>query len=69
MTEKTLVIKGMSCGHCSARVEKVLNALEGVQAKVDLESNTAKLTLSKEISDDALKTAVDNIGYEVVGVK
>ncbi|MEI6554647.1 MAG: cation transporter [Paludibacter sp.] len=69
MTEKTLVIKGMSCGHCSARVEKVLNALEGVQAKVDLESNTAKLTLSKEISDDALKTAVDNIGYEVVEVK
>ncbi len=69
MTEKTLEIKGMSCGHCSARVEKVLNAIDGVSAKVDLESNTAKLTLSTEISDEALKTAVDNIGYEVVGVK
>ncbi len=69
MTEKTLQIKGMSCGHCSARVEKVLNAIDGVNAKVDLESNSAKLILSKEISDEALKTAVDNIGYEVVGVK
>ena len=69
MTEKTLEIKGMSCGHCSARVEKVLNAIDGVSAKVDLESNTAKLTLSTEISNEALKTAVDNIGYEVVGVK
>ena len=69
MTEKTLQIKGMSCGHCSARVEKVLNAIDGVNAKVDLESNSAKLILSKEISDEALTTAVDNNGYEVVGVK
>ena len=69
MTEKTLQIKGMSCGHCSARVEKVLNAIDGVNAKVDLESNSAKLIITREISDDALKTAVDNIGYEVVGVK
>ena len=69
MTEKTLQIKGMSCGHCSARVEKVLNAIDGVNAKVDLESNSAKLVITREISDEALKTAVDNIGYEVVGVK
>jgi len=69
MTEKTLQIKGMSCGHCSARVEKVLNAIDGVNATVDLDSNSAKLILTKEISDEALKTAVDNIGYEVVGVK
>ena len=69
MTEKTLQITGMSCGHCSARVEKVLNAIDGVSAKVDLDANTAKITLSKEVSDETLKTAVDNIGYEVVGVK
>jgi len=69
MSEKTLQIKGMSCGHCSARVEKALNAIDGVEAKVDLEANTAKLTLSKDVSDETLKTAVDAIGYEVVGVK
>ncbi|HJV78808.1 MAG TPA: cation transporter [Paludibacter sp.] len=68
MSEKTLQIKGMSCGHCSARVEKVLNAIDGVEAKVDLETGTAQLTLTKEVSDETLKTAVDNIGYEVVGV-
>jgi len=69
MSEKTLQIKGMSCGHCSARVEKALNAIDGVEAKVDLETNSAKLNLTKEISDETLKTAVDNVGYEVVGVK
>ena len=68
MSEKTLQIKGMSCGHCSARVEKVLNAIDGVEAKVDLESNSAKLILSKDVSDETIKTAVDNIGYEVTEV-
>lgn len=68
MVEKTLQIKGMSCGHCSARVEKVLNSIDGVEAKVDLESNSAKVKLSKEVSDETIKIAVDNIGYEVVGI-
>ena len=68
MSEKILQIKGMSCGHCSARVEKVLNAIDGVEAKVDLESNSAKLILSKDVSDETIKTAVDNIGYEVIKV-
>jgi len=68
MLEKTLQIKGMSCPHCSARVEKVLNAIDGVEAKVDLESNSAQLKLTHEVSDDVLKNAVDGIGYEVVGV-
>jgi len=63
-----LQIKGMSCPHCSMRVEKVLNALEGVEAKVDLESNSAKLKLSREVSDEDIKSAVDAIGYEVTDV-
>jgi len=69
MSEKTLQIKGMSCGHCSARVEKALNAIDGVTATVDMEANSAKVTLLKEVSDEALKVAVDNVGYEVVGIK
>jgi len=69
MMEKTLKIKGMSCGHCSARVEKALNNIEGVEAKVDLESNSASLKLSKVVSDEVIKKAVDDIGYEVVEVK
>jgi copper ion binding protein len=68
MSEKTLQIKGMSCGHCVARVEKVLNSIDGVEAKVDLNSNSAKLSLSKDVSYETLKATVDNIGYEVVGI-
>ena len=48
MTKK-MIIEGMSCGHCSARVEKALNALEGVSAKVDLENKCAEITVTGNI--------------------
>lgn len=68
MTNKTLKISGMSCGHCSARVEKALNNLDGVEAKVYLENNIAKLAITKDVSDETLKKAVDDIGYEVTEI-
>ena len=65
---KTMKIEGMSCGHCSARVEKALNALEGVSATVDLEAKTATLQLAVEQPDELLKKTVEDAGYEVVGI-
>lgn len=66
--EKTAIIKGMSCSHCAARVEKALNKIDGVEAKVDLESRTAKLHISKEVTDDVIKNAIDDVGYEVTEI-
>ena len=67
--KKTLFIEGMSCGHCAARVEKALNAIEGVSAKVDLKAKTASVELSADVDDSTLKAAVEDAGYEVVSVK
>ena len=64
-TTTLLTIEGMSCGHCSARVEKVLNALEGVSATVDLAAKTASVTHPDTVSVDALKNAVIDAGYSV----
>lgn len=67
---KTMMIEGMSCGHCSARVEKALSALDGVSsAAVNLEGKSAKISLSKDVADDVLTKAVVDAGYEVVSVK
>ena len=66
--EKTAIIRGMSCSHCAARVSKALNKIDGVEAKVDLESRTAKLHISKEVTDDVIKNAVDDVGYEVTQI-
>ena len=61
-------ITGMTCAACSARVEKVLNAINGVTAKVDLEKKTAYIELSKDVADDVLKQAVTDADYEVVSL-
>ena len=65
---KTMVINGMMCAHCQAHVEKALNAIDGVEAKVDLAAKTATLTLSRDVSDEVLRQAVTDAGYEVVEI-
>lgn len=67
--EKTMIIEGMMCPHCSGRVNQVLNALEGVTAEVDLENRCAKITLSADVSDELLIKTVTDAGYQVVELK
>lgn len=66
--EKTALIKGMTCEHCASRVEKALNEIDGVEAKVDLNSNSASLKLSKDVPDETIKNAVAAIDYEVTDI-
>ena len=68
--EKTMEIKGMMCGHCEARVKKVLEALpEVTEAIVSHEAGTAVVKLSAAVSDDVLKKAVEDQDYEVTGIR
>ena len=66
--KKTIKIEGMMCGHCTGRVDKALNALEGVQAEVSLEDKAAYLTISGDVSDELLKKTVEDEGYQVVEI-
>ena len=68
--EKTLKIEGMMCGHCEMHVKKALEALDGVKkAEVSHKTGTAVVTADKEISDDVLKQAVADQGYEVTDIQ
>ena len=67
--QKIIEIEGMSCSHCSNRVASALNALGGVSANVDLEKKTAVITLSQDVSDDTLKKAVTDAGYNVTSIR
>ncbi|MCI6581346.1 MAG: heavy metal translocating P-type ATPase, partial [Oscillospiraceae bacterium] len=68
--EKTLKIEGMMCGHCEMHVKKALEALDGVKnAEVSHKTGTAVATLEKEISDDVLKKAVADQGYQVTDIQ
>lgn len=67
---KTLKIEGMMCGHCEARVKKCLEALEQVtQAQVSHEAGTAVVSLSADISSEALAKAVEEQDYKVLAVE
>lgn len=65
--KRILHIEGMSCGHCSARVEKALNALPGVKAKVDLASKTATVKGCDNV--ELLKNTVAALGFTVTDIK
>ena len=63
---KTMTIKGMMCGHCEARVKKTLEELEHVtEAQVSHEKGTAVVSMEVEVTDDVLKKAVEEQGYQV----
>lgn len=65
--EKTLKIEGMMCPHCEARVKKVLEELDGVsQVVASHKTNTATITLSKNVPDEILKKTVEDQGYTVL---
>lgn len=67
--KKILIIEGMSCGHCSAAVERAFKKVEGVEnASVDLNNKTAEVTLIKEVKNEVLINAVTTAGYEVVEI-
>lgn len=67
---KTMIIEGMACGHCTARVQKALEAVEGVASvTMSLEEKSAVVELDGEAADGTLKDAVTEAGYEVVEIR
>ena len=65
---KTVKIEGMSCMHCAGRVQKALEALEGTESvKVDLDKGIAEY--EGTASEEAIRKAVEDAGYEVTKVE
>ena len=67
---KTIFIEGMSCVHCSKRVEEALKAVDGVKSViVSLEEKKAQVLAKNDIANEVLKNAVEDIGFDVVDIK
>ena len=67
---KTMKIEGMMCGHCEARVKKVLEALAEVDsAEVSHEAGTAVVTLNSDVQDEVLKKTVEDQDYKVTSIQ
>lgn len=68
MTQDTIKVEGMSCGHCQMRVKKAVEAVEGVQ-KADVNLQTKQVTIDYEEGKanlEKVKAAIKEAGYEPV---
>ncbi|MFF7265779.1 heavy metal translocating P-type ATPase [Streptomyces sp. NPDC008159] len=62
-TEVELLIGGMTCASCAARVEKKLNRMDGVTATVNYATEKAKVSHSGDVSVGDLIATVEATGY------
>jgi copper chaperone len=67
MSENTLKVSDMSCGHCKAAVEGELNKLSGVAySKADVEKGTVEVSFDDgKVSIEDLKKVIEGAGYTV----
>lgn len=66
MTEYVFKVEGMMCEHCSGRLQRVLNSIDGVEnAFVSLAEKTATIKAPQDMYD-LLKEAIEDAGFEVI---
>lgn len=66
--KRIIKIDGMSCMHCVAHVKEALEVLEGIETvEVLLDQHCAIIT--GEASEEAIKAAIDDAGYDVIAIE
>ena len=64
----TYTVKGMTCGHCVQSVTEEVSEVAGVRGvEVDLASGRVTVASEQPVDDAAVRAAVAEAGYEVVG--
>lgn len=63
--EKVMFIDGMHCDNCKNSVEHAINRMDGMACKVNLKKNMATISYSKAPDKQALRRAVENLGFVV----
>ncbi|MEV5450971.1 heavy-metal-associated domain-containing protein [Streptomyces sp. NPDC052535] len=61
-------VSGMSCGHCEGAVSGEISEIAGV-GSVQAVASTGEVTVASEapLDDAAVRAAVDEAGFELVG--
>jgi len=67
--KKKILIEGMSCGHCVNHVVEALKEIGAKDVDVSLEKKLAIAEISEDVTDDVIKAAIDDAGYDVVKIE
>jgi copper ion binding protein len=62
----TYTVSGMTCAHCVASVTEEVQEIPGVtEVRVDLESGALSVTSERPLTEDEVRAAVVEAGYEL----
>ena len=67
--KKKILVEGMSCGHCVNHVTEALKEVGATDISVSLEKKLATAEIANSITDEAIKAAIEDAGYDVVGIE
>jgi len=59
----TVVVGGMTCGSCAARIERHLCSLDGVEARVNLATERATIRTTDRLAPSDLIREIEALGY------
>lgn len=62
---KKIYIEGMSCSHCTAHVTETLANLPGVLSVVEVSLSGKYAVIEGSASDQAIREAIDEAGYDI----
>jgi len=65
----TLTIDGMHCGNCVRAVENALNSMDGVWAKVSLETKRAHILSKQAVDRERFGKALADAGYTLLAIE
>jgi copper chaperone CopZ len=70
MTEtRTYTVRGMTCDHCALSVQEEVSEVAGVgSVVVDLADGRVEVA-GTNVSDDEVRAAVEEAGYELAGAR
>lgn len=68
---KKLLVDGMSCMNCVRHLKEALQEdIKGVEViDVSLENKCAVVEVNDNVSDDMIKSVIDDLGYELKGIE
>ena len=67
---KIIKIEGMQCNHCKMSVEKALSKIDGIEnVEVSLEKKQATIEVNRNVSDEIIKSAIEEEGFKVIEIK
>ena len=66
MTNTTLNVPDISCGHCKSSIEGAVGELEGIDSvEVSIEGKTVAVAYGDEVTLDTIIEAIEEQGYDV----